>query len=93
MWKGIVRMRMRMGRRRSRGKEELVVIRDFRDLLWLLEEEDILVHYRHQHNRYIGSRADYSHSNPYVSSPNKGSLGILCMHTVEAVYVAWLHVH
>jgi hypothetical protein len=55
---------MKMGRRRSRGKEELVVRRDFRDLLWLLEEEDILVHYHHLHNRYIGSRADYSHSNP-----------------------------
>jgi hypothetical protein len=64
MRKGIVRMRMKMGRRRSRGKEELVVRRDFRDLLWLLEEEDILVHYHHLHNRYIGSRADYSHSNP-----------------------------
>jgi hypothetical protein len=42
-------MRMKMGRRRSRGKEELVVRRDFRDLSWLLEKEDMLVLYHHNH--------------------------------------------
>jgi hypothetical protein len=44
--------------------EEQVVRRDFRDLSWLLEKEDIFVHYHHQQNRYIGSIAGYSHSNP-----------------------------
>jgi hypothetical protein len=60
----IVRMRMVRRRWRSRRMEEQVVRRDFRDLSWLLEKEDIFVHYHHQHNRYIGSIAGYSHSNP-----------------------------
>ena len=59
-------MRMRMERRssRSRGKQELVVRREFIDLSWLLEEEDILVHYHHQQNQYINSKACYADFRP-----------------------------
>jgi len=52
-------MRMKMGRwrRSSRGMDELVVRRESIDVSWLLEEEDIFVHYHHQQNQYIGSKA------------------------------------
>ena len=55
---------MKMGRRTSRGKAELVVRRDFRDLSWLSEKEDIFVHYHHQHIQFIGYRACNSDPNP-----------------------------
>jgi hypothetical protein len=85
MWRGIVKMRMRMkmGRRMSRGLEQPVGRWGIRDLSRLLEEDILVYHHHHHQDRYIDLQTSYNDFRPQVSRPNSQILSVLSMHAVK----------